>query len=280
MIRRITCDVGVGINKCFSPKGYQLDVIGKFVYALELNSAKDQDHPFAKNVRKLVDIDYKRVFRNLFFSLLPKFLIDYFEIQFVDSQAMEYMADMTRYLIKKREADGTEGSYHDFLDLLVTTFKDKHQDVPEEEIIGICIIFFFAGLETVSTTLSNALYCLILNPEYQQKLYNSLIEIYPNKEIEYETIKDAPLLDAIIKESQRIYPALNMLFRKCESPITIKGVDFLEGDVIGIDVLSLHNSEDYWPEPEKFRPERFLEKEFKIENDDSMTFLPFGAGEC
>ena len=43
--------------------------------------------------------------------------------------------------------------------------------------------------------------------------------------------------------------------------------------------FSLHNSEDYWTDPQRFYPERFLEKEFKIENDDSMTFLPFGAGE-
>lgn len=140
------------------------------------------------------------------------------------------------------------------------------------------IIFFFAGLETVSTTISNALYCLILNPDYQAKLYDSLIEIYPKKDISYDNIKDAPLLDAAIKESQRLYPALNMLFRKCENPITINGYDFKKDDVVGIDVISLQNSEDYWEEPEKFRPERFLEKEFKIESDDSMLFLPFGAG--
>ena len=48
--------------------------------------------------------------------------------------------------------------------------------------------------------------------------------------------------------------------------------------MIGIDIFSLQNSEDYWEEPEKFRPERFLEKDYKIESDDSMTFLPFGVG--
>lgn len=134
------------------------------------------------------------------------------------------------------------------------------------------------GLETVSTTLSNALYCLILNPDYQKRLFDSLIEIYPNKEIDYDNIRDAPLLDAVIKESQRLHPALNMLFRKCESPTTINGYDFKVNDVIAIDVFSLQNSEDYWEEPEKFRPERFLEQDYKIESDDRMTFLPFGVG--
>lgn len=130
----------------------------------------------------------------------------------------------------------------------------------------------------MSTTLSNALYCLILNPDYQQKLYDSLIEIYPKKDINYDNIKDSPLLDAIVKESQRLYPAINFLFRTCQSSCSIKNYSFQKGDVIGLDVYSLHNSEDYWPEPKKFRPERFLEKDVKIENDDSGVFMPFGAG--
>lgn len=118
-----------------------------------------------------------------------------------------------------------------------------------------------------------------MNPESQQKLYDSLIEIYPKKDIAYDNLKDAPMLSAVVKESQRLYPAINVLFRKCVTPATVKGYRFEKGDVIGIDVLSLHNSDEFWPEPEKFRPERFMEKEVKIENDDSMTFLPFGAGE-
>lgn len=107
-------------------KSYQLDVIGKFVYALELNSARDKDHPFCTNVQKLVDINYKRIAKGYTLGVLPKFV-----------------ANTARYLIKKRDADGTQGSYHDFLDLLVGTFKDKHQDVPEEEIIGVCIVSYY-----------------------------------------------------------------------------------------------------------------------------------------
>ena len=72
-------------------------MIGKFVYALELNSAKDQDHPFAKNVRKLVDVSYKRVIKSYVFSILPKSLLEYLEFQSSNSDAMEYMADTTRW---------------------------------------------------------------------------------------------------------------------------------------------------------------------------------------
>ena len=58
----------------------------------------------------------------------------------------------------------------------------------------------------------------------------------------------------------------------------ISGFQFKTGDVVGIDVFSFHHSEDYWTAPEKFDPQRFLVKDFKIENDDSNVFMPFGAG--
>ena len=105
-----------------------------------------------------------------------------------------------------------------------------------------------------------------------------MIAAYPDKKITYENINDAPILKAVLMESQRMHPAVNMLFRICEKDCEISGFQFKVGDAVGVDVYSMHNSEDYWTEPEKFKPERFMTKDFKIENDDSNVFLPFGSG--
>ena len=64
----------------------------------------------------------------------------------------------------------------------------------------------------------------------------------------------------------------------CEKDRELCGFQFKAGDVAAIDVFAMHNSGDYWDQPEKFRPERFLAKDFKIENDDSKVFMPFGSG--
>ena len=77
-------------------KFYQLDVIAKFVFALELNSFKDKDHPFARNVQRLVDINYKRIAKAYALSVLPKFVSDFFKIQTFDNDAMEFVANTTR----------------------------------------------------------------------------------------------------------------------------------------------------------------------------------------
>lgn len=66
-------------------------------------------------------------------------------------------------------------------------------------------------------------------------------------------------------------------FRVAENPIEIKGVKIEAKEVVGIDVYSMHHSADYWGDDvDKFRPERFFEKDVKFENDD--IFRPFGSG--
>lgn len=92
----------------------------------------------------------------------------------------------------------------------------------------------------------------------------------------YETRKETPLLDAVLKESQRQYPIINYLFRKAERPIQIKNLHIKAGDVVAIDIFSLQNSPEHWHDAHLFKPERFMEKQSN--NDDSSVFLPFGSG--
>lgn len=137
----------------------------------------------------------------------------------------------------------------------------------------------FAGLETLATTICNTLYCLALNPECQERLYQELADLYPEPDsMSYENSKNSPLLEACLKESQRIMPILSLMFRIAENPIEIKGVKFKSGDVVAIDVNGIHHNDQYWPQPDTFQPERFLEKDYKYVDDENSIFLPFGTG--
>lgn len=62
-------------------------------------------------------------------------------------------------------------------------------------------VFFAAGFETASTTMSNALYELALNPKIQEKLREEINEHYKkhNGELNYENIKDMEYLDKVFK---------------------------------------------------------------------------------
>lgn len=128
-------------------------------------------------------------------------------------------------------------------------------------------------------TISNALHCLASYPKYQEQLYEELQDVYPDGEIEYDHLNDSKLLDAIIYESQRLYPALNRLMRVAEKPIEIKGVKFAAGENVGINVYSLHMDTEFWGDDVvEFRPERFLEEGFKDKAESDCYFCPFGSG--
>lgn len=90
-----------------------------------------------KNVRKLVNFQDRWI--NIVFSLMPTKVIKYFDIQFIDGAAMEYLANVTRAIIKQRSESENRESYNDFLDLLISTIKEKELNVPEDEIIGNCV---------------------------------------------------------------------------------------------------------------------------------------------
>lgn len=266
-------------------KSYSLDVIAKYVFALDLNSHKDKNHPFVVSVKKFANFNQNWKF--VLFSVLPESIIKAFDLQFLDVEPMDYVGNLVKFLIKERK-EKKETKYNDFLELFLSTIEEKKIDVKDEEIIGLTILFFFAGMETVATTICNVFYALILNPDCQEQLYNELITLYPNKELEYDDLSPnkSPYLDAVIKETQRKYPILSLLFRIAENPTEIKGQKFEKSDIVGIDVYSFHNSPDYWSEPEIFKPERFLNAKDQNENysfenivdNENMLFLPFGSG--
>lgn len=110
----------------------------KFVYALELNSGKDLDHPFVKNVRRLTNFQDRWI--NIVFSLLPAKMVEYFDFQFIDVKAMEYLANVTRAIIKQRTEGENRESYNDFIDLLINTIREKNLKVSDDEIISNCVV--------------------------------------------------------------------------------------------------------------------------------------------
>lgn len=81
-------------------------------------------------------------------------------------------------------------------------------------------------------------------------------------------------------ETLRKWPPAVAMDRVCTSPYTMK-VDgkthkFNVGDIIWVPVFGIHRDERYYPDPEKFDPERFNEENKR--NIHPETYLPFGVG--
>lgn len=149
-----------------------------------------------------------------------------------------------------------------------------------EQAAAQAFVFFMAGSETSSTTMQFALYELSLNPEIQEKTREEILKVLAkhNGKITYESIYEIDYLRCVVDETLRKYPPMSVLVRKCNKDFVIPGstVGVPAGMQVQIPILGLHMDPEYFPNPEKFDPNRFTETE-KIKRHH-FTYLPFGEG--
>lgn len=149
-----------------------------------------------------------------------------------------------------------------------------------EQAAAQAFVFFAAGFETSSSAMTFALYELAKNPEVQKKLQAEIDDVVRKNgyDVPYEAIHNMEYLEAVINESLRMYPPVGSLFRECTKDYKIPelGIKIEKGTAVNIPILGIQNDPDYFPNPEVFRPERFIGEE-KAKRDNFLH-LPFGEG--
>lgn len=180
--------------------------------------------------------------------------------------------------------------------------KNNKTPLTDEDITAQALIFFFAGFDTVSSAMCFMCYELAVNPEIQEKLLKELDEASENcgGKPTYDIIMNLKYLDMVLSgmpyifrflklhklqflETLRKWPISIAADRICNKPYTIEPITanekplHLEKNVaIWIPIYSLHRDPQYYPDPDRFDPERFND-ENKI-NINPYTYMPFGVG--
>ena len=128
-----------------------------------------------------------------------------------------------------------------------------------------------AGHETTASALSWALYHIHRDPQVKARLLEELSgDAGP---LDPEAVTRLPYLDAVCSEALRLNPVAPLVGRTLRQSLTLKGYDLPPGISVGIGIVNVHRRPDLYPEPERFRPERFLERDYS-----AFEYLPFGGG--
>jgi cytochrome P450 len=181
-------------------------------------------------------------------------------------------ADQLIYQEIRERRENFDPHRTDILTLLMSARDEEGQPMTDEELRDELMTLLFAGHETTATAISWAFYWIYKLPEIREKLLAELDSL--GEDFDSNTIFKLPYLTAVCNETLRIYPVAMLTFpRQVKTPISLCGYQLEPGTVIMGSIYLTHQREDIYPEPEKFNPERFLERQFS-----PYEFIPFGGG--
>ncbi|CAD7089887.1 unnamed protein product [Hermetia illucens] len=210
--------------------------------------------------------------RKLFFTLI-------IENMKIREKEHIYRPDMIDLLLKLKKNE----LHHEGEDGKAESDTPAKTSWSEGELIAQCYIFFQAGFETTSGTLRFVAYQLATNPDAQAKLLKEIDQTHEKlagKPLSYDNLSSLKYLEMVILETLRLWPPLFVTERQCGEEFHYKDDDGLQfkvpkGAFIWIPIQPLHMDAKYFPEPEKFKPERF---EDKNEINSTGAYMPFGIG--
>lgn len=186
-------------------------------------------------------------------------------------RALREVKELLRDIIRRR-GDEDRG---DLLSMLLAARDENGRAMPEAQILDECVTLFVAGHETTAAALTWAWYLLAQHPAILARLRAEVDEVLADAPATFEKVAQMPFLEAVVKETLRLYPPAFGFGRTAVEPFSAGGYHFPQRAVILFSIYATHHRPELWDEPEAFRPDRFLDEE---KAPDRYTYLPFGAG--
>ncbi|XP_055844053.1 probable cytochrome P450 4s3 isoform X2 [Episyrphus balteatus] len=260
-----------------------LDIICETAMGIQKNAQLESTSEYVTAVQNMCRISHRQSYSPWKrFDFLFRLTNDYKERQ----HALDILHGETKRVIEMRKRalkdPNTSTDVHDvenndeigikkrlaFLDILLLAQADG-ADLTDDEIREEVDTFMFEGHDTTSSALAFAIYLLSRHKEEQQKAYEEAVSLEGK---EKETMK---YLEAVIKETLRLYPSVPFYSRMMKEDFDIRGLHVPKGVSINLLAFVVQRNEKHFPEPERFNPERFLVEE---SNMHPYAFIAFSAG--
>jgi len=161
-----------------------------------------------------------------------------------------------------------QSARQDILTLLVQARYDDGAAMNEREVLEAMLTLVVAGHETTALALAWALWLLHRHPDVRARLEDELRGVD-----DPEQLASLPFLEAVCLETLRLRPIAASVLRVLNRPMTLGAYELPAGVAVSPNMLGLHVRPELFPEPEAFKPERFVGRTFA-----PHEFMPFGGG--
>jgi len=200
----------------------------------------------------------------------------FFNVGLIEPKFEKFLSTLCKDIVKQRRSRNLQ--YNDVLNNLIDVAAE-HSEMTDDLMYKTCVQFFTDGYETASQVFGVLLYFLTVNPDIQSKLQDDIDELFESKkageEIKQDDVTGMKYLDQVVCEGQRL-GCFAFTNRLCTKSWKVPGSEFIipKDTRVIIPIIGLHYDPAYFPQPERFDPDRFEDKG----SYDSITFQTFGSG--
>lgn len=187
------------------------------------------------------------------------------------------IADLDRVvygLIAERRRSGERRE--DILDALLAARDERGEGLSDRQLRDEVVGLIVSGHETTATTLAWALEALSRHPAVEATLRAELDRVLAGRQPTAGDLRDLVYTRAVLLETMRLNPAVWTISRQAVNDDVVGGVAIRAGTVVMMPPHIMHRTAAWWPNPEAFDPDRFLDGEPRDQR--KFTYFPFGGG--
>jgi enediyne biosynthesis protein E7 len=178
-------------------------------------------------------------------------------------------------LVEQRVARGTDGD--DVLSrLIISTREEPDPAVRQQRMRDELVTLLLAGHETTASTLGWSFHLLDRHPEVAERLRAEAVEVLGQRLPVYEDLHQLTYTSQVLEEVMRLYPPVWILPRRALAEDEVHGYHVPAGADVLVCPYTLHRHPDFWPNPDRFDPDRFASAQ--VGERSRYAYLPFGAG--
>ncbi|KAL1747884.1 cytochrome P450 [Schizophyllum fasciatum] len=273
-----------------------LELIGRngLGYSFDTLAVNDAGNPYSSSIKELAQAVFKMVFLRTY--LLPEVyrigpawfrraVVDIIpsrnlhdirdKVNSIWNSSLEIFTQKKAALLAGDEAVAQQVSQgKDIMSLLIRANMNADDPLDEEELVGQMSVLIFGATDTTSSALSRIFSLLATHPDVQDRVRQEIrVAKEAHSSLTYDNLEELTLLDAVCRETLRLYPPASQLLRKTVKDVImpfgkpIVGVDGREltevyvpaGTPIIISIINANRSKDIWgPDALEWKPERWL----------------------
>ena len=183
-------------------------------------------------------------------------------------------AMIQRFIDERRKSGEDKGDLLSML--LLARDEDDGGGMDDRQVRDEAMTVFGAGHETTASALTWTWYLISQHPEVEAKLLAELDRVLGGRTAGLSDVPNLPYTEMIIKESMRLYPPAWSITRETVADVEVGGYPIETKHVVIVNTYGMQRDVRYFPDPERFDPERF-----SAENEKTIpkyAYIPFGGG--